>query len=546
MVASCTASHRLRYRYSQWDGTQTAYSLDAETALDELNRFLMEGLDLEQSLDWMRQQGFDLAGMDFRVMGIEELLQELRQRARDLMSQFNMDHTLDERWSQLEDILDREQRTLEGAEGMESERWNRFRAKRESLPRRLSDALRSFEDHEWADAQAEADFRELLESLDELDSLEEFHARNRTQLQGPKGLSYEEALELMEQIEALARLAQNLLEGNFDSLSPDELRELLSDESVQSIMILRDLESSLERGGFLREGSGGLELTPRAIRRLGELALDQIYAELERGGAGGHETIHKGGGVVTTERTRPYVFGEPAHLDPIGTLRNALSRGAAREGGVELEPGDLEVFDTDQITETTTVLLLDMSWSMSWSGRWPAAKRVAIAMDHLIRTRYPRDHFFIVGFYTRARELRVYELPELSWNMSDPFTNLQDGLRAAQRLIDRHPSPNRQIIVITDGQPTAYFLGRELHVEWPSGYGGISPRANRETLREVQRVTAQGITINTFMLDDAPELMRFVEGMTRINKGRAFYTTPGQIGEYIMVDYLARKRQRVR
>jgi uncharacterized protein with von Willebrand factor type A (vWA) domain len=171
---------------------------------------------------------------------------------------------------------------------------------------------------------------------------------------------------------------------------------------------------------------------------------------------------------------------------------------------------------------------------------------VAVAMDHLIRTRYPKDYFFIVGFYTRARELRVHELPELSWNMSDPFTNLQDGLRAAQRLIDRHPSPNSQIIVITDGQPTAYFVGQELHVEWPSGYGGISPRANRETLREVQRVTAKGITINTFMLDDAPELMRFVESMTRINRGRAFYTTPGQIGEYIMVDYMQRKRQRVR
>ena len=130
--------------------------------------------------------------------------------------------------------------------------------------------------------------------------------------------------------------------------------------------------------------------------------------------------------------------------------------------------------------------------------------------------------------------------------MSDPFTNLQDGLRVAQRLIERYGSPNKQIIVITDGQPTAYFLGEELHVEWPSGYGGISPRANRETLREVQRVTAKDITINTFMLDDSPELMRFVDAMTRINKGRAFYTTPGQIGEYVMVDYLTHKRQRLR
>ena len=147
---------------------------------------------------------------------------------------------------------------------------------------------------------------------------------------------------------------------------------------------------------------------------------------------------------------------------------------------------------------------------------------------------------------SRARELRIPELPELVWNMEDPFTNLQDGLRVAQRLIDRHPSANKQIIVITDGQPTAYFVGDELRVEWPSGVGGTSPRANKETLGEVSRVTRKGITINTFMLDDAPELMHFVEAMTRINKGRAFYTTPGQIGEYVMVDYLSRKRRKIR
>ena len=538
------------FRYSRWDGHQRAWSLDSETALDELNRYLMEGLDLEQSLDWMRQQGFELAGMDFRVMGIEELLQELRDKARELLEPFNMDHTLDGKRQQLEEILDREERALTHKEGLESERWNDFRRLRDPMPRRLSDALRCFEDHEWADAQAEADYEELLESLDDLSDLEEFYARNRPRLQGPNDLSYEQALELMRQIEALSQLARDLMEGNFQELTPDQMAQFLSDDSVQSFMILRDLESSLERGGFLREGEGGLELTPRAIRRLGELALDEIYASLSRGAAGAHDTRHRGAGLVSTERSRPYVFGDAAHLDPIGTLRNALARGAQRPAGqsrgLALEPGDLEVFETEQLTETTTVLLLDMSWSMSWSGRWPAAKRVAVAMDHLIRTRYPRDHFFIVGFYTRARELRVHELPELSWNMSDPFTNLQDGLRVAQRLIDRHPSPNRQIIVITDGQPTAYFIGQELHVEWPSGYGGISPRAVRETLREVQRVTAQRITINTFMLDDAPELMRFVEGMTRINKGRAFYTTPGQIGEYIMVDYLQRKRQRVR
>ena len=115
----------------------------------------------------------------------------------------------------------------------------------------------------------------------------------------------------------------------------------------------------------------------------------------------------------------------------------------------------------------------------------------------------------------------------------------------AQRLIDRHPSANKQIIVITDGQPTAYFVGEELRSSGRAA-GGTSPRANKETLGEVSRVTRKGITINTFMLDDSPELMRFVEGMTKINKGRAFYTTPGQIGEYVMVDYLSRKRRKIR
>jgi len=537
----------VRVRYSRWDGTQRAFSLAAEQALDELARHLMEGMSVDEALSWMRYQGFELAGMDFRVMGVEELLQELRRRARERMSGNNMDHTFDERWQQLCDILEREERAQGERNGVESKRWSDFHAKKENLPRRLSEALKRFSDHDWADADAEADFRELERELDQLRALEDFHARNRQMLRGGHDLSFEEALDLMREIERLGQLARNLLEGRLDQISLDELRDLAGDQGVESILILRDMRRSLEEGGYLRQGESGLELTPRAIRRIGELALEDIYGSLKRGSPGAHATAHRGGGLLTIERTKRYVFGEPANLDAVGSVRNALLRDPANAGvPVALDPSDLEVWDTDQQTDTTTVLLLDMSWSMSWSGRWPAAKRVAIAMDQLIRTRYPRDRFFIVGFYTRARELRVPELPELIWNMEDPFTNLQDGLRVAQRLIERHPSVNKQIIVITDGQPTAYFVGDELRVEWPSGVGGTSPRANKETLGEVSRVTRKGITINTFMLDDSPELMRFVEGMTKINKGRAFYTTPGQIGEYVMVDYLSRKRRKIR
>ncbi|UCE84980.1 MAG: VWA domain-containing protein, partial [Deltaproteobacteria bacterium] len=247
--------------------------------------------------------------------------------------------------------------------------------------------------------------------------------------------------------------------------------------------------------------------------------------------------------------TRRFEFGDPLDLDVVRTLLSAVQRRARTApdgtGGVPvaLELDDFEIHECDFTAQTTTVLLLDMSWSMSWAGRFPAAKRVALALDHLIRTRFPRDHFFIAGFYTRARELRLCDLPEATWNMGDPFTNLQEGLMVAERLIAKHPSPAPQVIVITDGQPTAYFAGKELRVEWPTGFGGVSPRAVGETLKQVRRLTRRGVTINTFMLDHSPELVSFVEEMTRVNRGRAFYTRPGQLGTYVMVDYLSKKRK---
>ena len=243
------------------------------------------------------------------------------------------------------------------------------------------------------------------------------------------------------------------------------------------------------------------------------------------------------------DATRSYQYGDPLYLDLVGTLKKSLARRTGTP--LTLEPGDFEVYDTTYSTSTSTVLLLDMSWSMSWEGRFAAAKKVALALESLVRTRYPRDYFGIVGFFTRAVELKVKDLPEASWNMGDPFTNLQDGLRLASDLLGRHPSRNQHIIVITDGQPTAYFSRGRLYCEWPLSFGGISMRAAQETLKEVERVTRRGITINTFMLDDSASLRAFVERMTHINKGRALYTRPDHLGEYLLVDYLGRRRKKV-
>jgi uncharacterized protein with von Willebrand factor type A (vWA) domain len=228
-------------------------------------------------------------------------------------------------------------------------------------------------------------------------------------------------------------------------------------------------------------------------------------------------------------------------LNAAASVSNAVRRKPGMP--IELRPEDLEVYDATYVTRSATVLLLDMSWSMSWEGRFAAAKKVALAMDCLMRTRYPRDYFAIVGFYTRAVELSPGDLPEVTWNMGDPFTNLQDGLKLGARMLERQSGANKSMIVITDGQPTAYFSAGRLFCEWPMSLGGLSTRATIETLKEVERVTRRGITINTFMLDDSPPLRAFVDRMTRINKGRAFYTTPAQLGRFLLVDYVGRRRR---
>ncbi len=537
------------WRYSRWDGSQEAFSLDPKRALDALSDLLMEGLDVDEAMEWMQRYGFELGGMDFRVMGVQELVDELRQQVQEMLDRYHLDRSTQELAKRLDEILDREERALRDAHGFESERLNDFLDRRHQEDATLSSAIERMRDHAFEDEEAGSDFRELLEELDRLRQLEDFQKEHGPRFRGAEAADYETAQQLRERIEQLQQLAQDLSQGNFEPMSPEQLQELLSEDGMRSLVILRDMEQQLRDAGFLRDGEGGPELTPRAIRRIGAQALASVYGALRKGRPGSHETVHHGVANRRPDETRPFEFGDSLDLHVVRTLLNGVRRQAANPGArglaggrIPLEVSDLEVYECDYDTQTTTVLLLDMSWSMSWAGRFPAAKRVAMALDHLIRTRYPRDDFFVVGFSTRARELPIRDLPLARWDMGDPFTNLQEGLLEAEKLISRHPSPSPQILVITDGQPTAYFQGRELRVEWPMGFGGVSPHAVAETLKTVRRVTQRGITINTFMLDDAPELVGFVERMTEINRGRAFFTSPTQLGSFLMVDYLSRRR----
>jgi uncharacterized protein with von Willebrand factor type A (vWA) domain len=526
-------------RYTQWDGTQQL-RLDADKVFEKLAEYLSYTDDVRQAMDWMMRQGMDFDGT--KVMGLEEFLEQLRQEMRQRYRDFNLRNSLSDLEQRLEDILQRERQTLsnlrDSKPGMEEKE-----RQLQHIPRRLSEALRKLESYEFEDDQARADFEELLNEYENVRDLENFRDRYNHMFHGPKSLDYQESLDLMREMERMRQLEQDLMSGNFETISMEDLREMLGQQAAQDFQNLRQVMTMLAQSGYTVQKGDHLQLSPKGVRRIGQLALRDIYQGLLRDRAGTHNIDHRGISDMRPDQTKQYTFGDPLNLNLVATLKHALTR---RPGvPLALEPGDFEIYENDFGSSSSTVLCLDMSWSMSWEGRFAAAKKVAMALETLIRSKFPRDYFSIVGFFTRAVELKLKDLPEASWNMGDPFTNLQDGLRLASDLLMRHPSRNQHIIVITDGQPTAYFLNKRLYCEWPLSFGGISMRAAQETLKEVERVTRKNITVNTFMLDDSPSLRAFVEKMTQINRGRALYTRPDHLGEYMLVDYLSKKRKKV-
>ena len=352
---------------------------------------------------------------------------------------------------------------------------------------------------------------------------------------GEEPLGLEGALAQIERLAAMDRLADDLSDvetpGDLAAIDRDAVHDLLGDEGLRDLDALDDLARRLEAAGYLTRDGERLELTPRGSRRIGQKVLDDLFARLQRDAFGGHRIERSGRGGEREETSKPYEFGDPFHLDLRSTLTNALARPenapAARrsrgERGVRLAPADFEVFRTGQLTQTSTVLLVDMSRSMLLRGCFLAAKRVAVALDTLIRTQYPHDHLAVIGFAYYAREIRPGSLAELTWHGYEYGTNLQHGLLLARRILERHPSSNKEIVVITDGEPTAHFEDGQVEFSYPPTRRTIS-----ETLREVRRCTKEGITINTFMLERSRALTEFVAHMTRLN--RAGRSTPRRSG----------------
>ncbi|MGI8929480.1 MAG: vWA domain-containing protein, partial [Candidatus Limnocylindrales bacterium] len=323
--------------------------------------------------------------------------------------------------------------------------------------------------------------------------------------------------------------------GALDEIDPDELAEFLDLDAAEEMRALQALFRALEEAGYAERTGSRLQLTPRGARRVGQRVLDELFARMRRDDFGGHARAASGSVGERGEGTGPYEFGRPFDLHLGRTMANALARGE-RAPHVSLSPRDFEVHDVEDSNRAATVLLVDMSRSMLLRGCFLAAKKVAMALDMLIRTRYPHDELHVVGFAYYAREIAPSALATLSWHGYEYGTNLQHGLTLARQLLGRSHSANRSIVVITDGEPTAHFENGQVEFSYPP-----TRQTVRHTLREVARCTREGITINTFMLERSRALAEFVERMTRLNRGRAFYATPERLGEYVLVDYVDRR-----
>ncbi|MCX2728484.1 VWA domain-containing protein [Thermomicrobium sp. 4228-Ro] len=412
----------------------------------------------------------------------------------------------------------------------------------DSLPPEMRQQLEEALDAALRDPALQQELRQLGQMLGQLMPRNPY--RQAQPFSGSEELTLGQALRLMEQLREMQQLEEQL-EGVRDwrdlgRVDLERLRELYGDEIAAQLEALRQITRLLEEAGYIQRTRRGYELTPRAIRRIGQKALREIFQHLKRDRFGQHQIERSGRGGEPSEETKPYEFGDPFLLHLPRTVMNAVQR----EGPgtpVQLQPADFEVRRTETQTRAATVLMVDMSRSMLYNGCFLAAKKVALALDSLIRTQFPRDTLYIIGFSYLASVLSAEDLPHITWDEYNYGTNMQHGFMLARQLLSRHRGGTRQIILITDGEPTAYFDGEQVRFSYPPTY-----QTFQETLKEVARCTRDEIVINTFMLERSPYLASFVNEMTRINKGRAFFSTPDHLGEYIVMDYVANKRFRLR
>ena len=508
-------------------------SKDAQQRFEQLMEKLREQL-MQQHLDQVssamqNMSAEDMARMKDMMAALNEML-ERRKNGEDPQFEEFMKKFGDffpENPQSLEELLEAMAQRMAQAQAM----LNSMTPEQRAQLQQLSDQLLEDMDLRWQMDQLSQNLQSMFPQAGWQKSYD---------FSGQEPMGFQQAMQSMQDLADLDQL-ENLMKNASNpavlaEADMDRVRDLLGDDAAKSLEKLSQLSKMMQDAGLIDQKEGRLQLTPRAIRKLGANALSDLFGKLNKDMLGQHKLDATGVGHERANDTKPYEFGDPFRLDLHGTLRNALRRGGPRLP-VKLLPDDFEIERTEHSTKSSTVLMLDLSMSMPMRDNFLPAKKVAMALHHLISSQFPRDYLGVVGFGETARELAPEQLPEVSWDFAYG-TNMHHAFTLARRMLGRQTG-TKQIIMITDGEPTAHVL--------PSGEVFFNYPPIRETveatLREVVRCTKDEIRINTFMLDADNGLRRFVEQLTKVNKGRAFFTSPDTLGDYVLVDFLEHKRE---
>ena len=510
-------------------------SQEAAERFEQLKDRLREQL-VQQAVDQMSGAMQNMTPQDMSRMKdmLAELNQMLEQRARGEEPDFDgfMERHGDffpENPKDLDELLAIMAQRMQAMQAL----MNSMTPEQRAQLQELSDQLLEDMDLRWQMDQLGQNLRDAFPDMD-WDASYQF--RGNDPLDMAQGSSVMGQLGDLDQLEQMLRGGSD--PGALRDVDLDRVRQLLGDEAAASLERMNEITQMLTEAGLVEQREGRLELTPKGMRRLGQNALAQLFRKLDRDQLGRHEMERNGAGHERTYQTKPYEWGDPFNLHIEKTIRNAIVRGESAP--VRLRPEDFEIEETETVVRSSTVLMLDLSLSMPMRDNFLPAKKVAMALHSLISMQYPRDYLGIVGFSEVARILTAEQLPEVSWDFVYG-TNMQHGFQLARQLLGRQTG-TKQIIMITDGEPTAHINS---YGEPEFHYPPIRETVDA-TLLEVARCTREDIRINTFMLDPDRSLQRFVGKLTEMNRGRAFYTTPQNLGDYVLVDFIEQKRELLR
>ena len=434
----------------------------------------------------------------------------------------------------------------------------RRQAAAERLLRSLSPAQRDELQRLMAEAMDDPDLESELGQLrDTLQALRPGLGRGRpVRMDGDEPLGYGDAVGAVADLADLETLERQLAQehpgATLDDVDVEALERQLAPSASADLRALRDLERELERQGYVARGGDGPQLTPKALRRLGETALRRVFAQLAAGGRGDHDDQRAGAADERTGASLPWTFGADRPLDAARTVHNAVLRTAAgadpradigaapatrsstrSSPHIRLEVDDFAVAETERRTQAAVALCVDLSFSMVQEDRWGPMKQTALALSHLVATRFRGDALQIIGFDRVARRLTPLQLAaiEPEWVQG---TNLHHALALAGRHLRRHPEAEPVVLVVTDGEPTAHLEPDGApYFHWPT-----TAETLRATVAEVDTLTRAGASLNLFMLGDDPGLTRFVDAIARRNGGRVFTPELGRLGAYVVADYL--------